>query len=170
MNASLKPPDLQQLLYISVSLVSLCVQSTILLMATSEEQASTTTWTDPEVNALLDFLLKNKSKIGESKSFTHQIYTRLQQITSSPIIPWVSKRQENHANQNSLPYVTFYFLKLGIANMSGCGWSPTTTKFRLGEQNQALIGITRGEQIFLVMLQNQSGRPTLEPKYVSCVL
>ena len=74
MNTSLKPPDLRQLLYISVSLVSLCVQSTILLMATSEEQASTTTWTDPKVNALLDFLLKNKSKIGESNSFTHQIY------------------------------------------------------------------------------------------------
>ena len=108
MNASLKPPDLQQLLYISVGLVSLCVQSTILLMATSKEQASTTTWTDPEVNAFLDFLPVKKSKIGESNLFTPQIYK-----SAADHIKPISKRQENCANQNLLPYVTFYFFKSG---------------------------------------------------------
>ena len=73
MNALLKPPDIQHFLYLSVSLVSLCVQSVILLMATEgqaqSEPHTTTIWTDAETDALMDFLLANKAKLADAGSF-----------------------------------------------------------------------------------------------------
>ena len=77
MNASLEPQDLQQFVNISVSLVSLCIHSLVLLMATEgqisdQPQAASgnaAVWTEPETDALINYLLAAKEKMGDSGMF-----------------------------------------------------------------------------------------------------
>jgi hypothetical protein len=81
MNASLELPlaDIQDFIYISVCLVSLCIHSLILLMATEgqtqlEPQADNTVWTELETNALINYLVATKAKMGDSGMFNKQTF------------------------------------------------------------------------------------------------
>ena len=110
MNASL-PPDIQHFIYISVCIVSLCIQSVVLLMATEgqtqlELQASTSSnaiWTEPETTALMSYLLAKKVKMGDLMS----TLSKQQPNTYSPSIQQVYQRQQKAAKQNLLWCVSF---------------------------------------------------------------
>lgn len=78
MRASLEPPDIQHFIYFSVSLVSLCIYSLVLLMATEGQTQSqagnAAVWTEPETDALINYLLAAKSKMGDSGMFKKQTF------------------------------------------------------------------------------------------------
>ena len=79
MKSSLEPPDTQRFIYISVGLVTLCVQSLILLMATEGQSqleatiGNTAVWTEPETDALMNYLLAEKATLGGS-GFKKQVF------------------------------------------------------------------------------------------------
>lgn len=72
-----KPPQqtrrLNQYLVTSIALLSLCVQGVLVIMATTDDRAH---WNDAETEALLQFLLKNKSEMGESGSFPSSTFSK----------------------------------------------------------------------------------------------
>lgn len=80
MKSSLEPPDIQRFIHISVGLVTLCVQSLVLLMATEGQtqleatSGNTAIWTEPETDALVNHFLAAKAKIGDSGMFKKQVF------------------------------------------------------------------------------------------------
>jgi hypothetical protein len=80
MKSSLEPPDTQRFIYISVGLVTLCVQSLLLLMATEGQSqleattANTAVWTEPETDALMNYFLAEKATLGDSGVFKKHVF------------------------------------------------------------------------------------------------
>lgn len=88
MNTSLEPPlaDTEYFINIAVGLVSLCIHSLLLLMASdgqfagetvTQPQTSGTTatvWTEKETDALMEYLCTAKSKMGDSGTFKKQVF------------------------------------------------------------------------------------------------
>lgn len=167
MKASLEP-DIPQFICFSVGLVSLCIHSLILLMATEGQlqpqvqagHSNSTFWTEQETDAFVNYLLDKKAEIGDSGMFKSQTFQAAADfiqpllVQGSPKTPKICKTK--YSSVSSIRYqislqinVNIFIVKIFLSSNTAVAikiWHEFTMEQRQGSQHfRCSISIGMGE-------------------------